>query len=504
MYVVMNGIKKIICLLLCTVILAWGTVMPADAKTASVPGVIYPYVPQVEEYYPGIEEYIAECIRQRQTKIDIRKFAVAKDDIIYIYKSTVFDNPDIFYVNASYVDYVFDKASNIIFYLKPSYIYSLDSIPEHIKKFNNGVNTLLKGIDSSWSDYTKALVLHDRLAVFCKYKYENASSYTAYSAVVTGKSICEGYSRAYCYLLSRVGVDSKCINSESLSHCWNMVKIGSYWYHVDVTKDDPTPDTPGYVRHTYCLSSDSKLKSDSSSDKHTGWKSDVTYSSQYSCTDKTYDNYYFKKMTSQFVYRDGSYYYINNNYKGKHYSALIKRTGGKNKAIKVIKDVWYTSGNKLYKDSFSRLCQTGGYIYFNSKRNFYRLKLSTGKCKKVFEAPDFWSKDFYGIREKGSYIYGGMKKKNSDNASVKKILKITDGKVLQLPFIKNTSVTIKKKNTYTMKVYRGSGKTSYKSSNPKVAKVNKKGAIKALKKGSCRVTAVKNGVEMTCFVKVKK
>jgi hypothetical protein len=59
------------------------------------------------------------------------------------------------------------------------------------------------------------------------------------------------------------------------------------------------------------------------------------------------------------------------------------------------------------------------------------------------------------------------------------------------------------KTTIKATVKNGKGKTTYKSSNTKVAKVNSKGVVTALKKGTAKITVTNNGVKKTFKVTVK-
>lgn len=495
----MKKLKILISLIL--VIIISVTVIPAQASAKTSGGTIYPFIPDVKTYYSGAEEYIASQLRQQKTQIDISAYQIPTGDIIYIYRSVMFDYPDIFYVNSAYIPYQYEKSTNTVAVLRPQYIFDKNKISSYINKFNKAAKKLISGIDSSYSDFQKALVLHDRIALNCKYKEENLKSFTAYNVMVSGKGICEGYCRAYSYLLSLVGVDSKCLNNESKQHCWSLVKLNGSWYHVDVTSDDPMPDTPGYVRHKFFLLSDSKLKSYNSS-YHSGYTSDITYSSDYSCYSSKYNGSFFRNIISQIAVYKGSYIYFNNKYK-KKYSALMKKRGSSTKRIKVIKDVWkYKNGKKVGK-SYCNLCESKGkYLFFNGMRSLYRYNLSTGKTKRVLKLPESKSKNFVGVKFSGSYVYANRKNKNLTKTKLSKMIKFSGSKYTVLPLLKYSSKTLKKGKSFKLKVYYGSGKTKYKSSNKKIAKVNSKGKVKALKKGKCTITAVKNGKKLKCKIKV--
>ena len=495
----MKILKTIISIILILVISVTSIPFAASAKTSG--GKIYPFVPDVEKYYSDAEKYIAQELRDRKTEIDISSYGIPTGDIIYVYRSVMFDYPDIFYVDSSYIPYQYDKSTDIVATLKPQYIFNYNSIPSYVSKFKKAANKLVSGIDSSYSDFQKALVIHDRIAVNCKYKEENLKSFTAYNVIVSGKGICEGYCRAYSYLLSLVGVDSKCLNNESKAHCWSLVKLGGNWYHVDVTSDDPMPDNAGYVRHKFFLINDSKLDGYNSK-YHKGYKSDITYSSDYSCSSSKYNGSFFRNIISQIAVYKNKYFYFNNKYK-KKYSALMRKSGSSKKKIKVIKDVWkYKNGKKVGK-SYCNLCEAKGkYLFFNGKRSIYRYTLKTGKTKRVLKLPESKSKNFVGVKFSGSYVYANRKNKNLTKTKLQKMIKFSGSKYTVLPLLKYTSKTLKKKKSFKLKVYYGSGKTKYKSSNKKIAKVSSKGKVKARKKGKCTITAVKNGKKLKCKIKV--
>ncbi|MCR5653015.1 MAG: Ig-like domain-containing protein [Ruminococcus sp.] len=484
-------IKRIIPLVLIMTFIVTSSLIPVEVNAETAEGKIRSLVPDVEKYYPGIEDYIAKCLREYKTKIDITMYRVSVDNVPHVFKSAVFTNPDIFYVDASYIRYQFDS-DRIVHYIIPDYTVKRSRIPAYIKKFNKSVKNFLSDIDSDLSDFRKALLIHDKMIINCQYKSSGDLSYTSYGALVNHKAVCEGYTRAYCYLLSKVGIESKCINNDDKKHCWNYVKIGNYWYHVDVTSDDPMPDTCGYVSHKYFLLNDSKLNS-YRSHEHRGYKSDITYKTDYKCTNSRFNSSFFRNIKTEIVLYKNVYYFINNNYKGKHYSAFVSRKNNKNKTIMLIKDRWDNNKGKLYKNSFSKLCALDNQIYISTKRAIYRYKPNSGYLRRVFVMPEFWGNDFYGVESSGRYILANKKKSESSNAAKSKILYIrSDKSVLQLPFIRNSSVKIEQRAKYSFKVYRGSGKVKYISSNKRIAKVNSKGIVTALRKGSCIIKAIKN------------
>ena len=60
------------------------------------------------------------------------------------------------------------------------------------------------------------------------------------------KCVCEGYAKAFKYMLDSFGIESTLVigtatnsQGESENHAWNYVKLNGRWYAVDCTWDDP-------------------------------------------------------------------------------------------------------------------------------------------------------------------------------------------------------------------------------------------------------------------------
>lgn len=165
-----------------------------------------------------------------------------------------------------------------------------------------------KGKDMT--ELQKALALHDWLVVNCQYDVTTSREHAheAYGALVEGFAVCDGYAKAYKDLLSRVGIESTLVlgrkplngNLPQL-HEWNCVTINGKKYHVDVTGDDPTPDSPGKVGRKYFLVSDDVLNK----------YNYVDYTTH--CTDTTYEEYdMFIGFYMQFIWDEDiqKFYYI--------------------------------------------------------------------------------------------------------------------------------------------------------------------------------------------------
>lgn len=75
--------------------------------------------------------------------------------------------------------------------------------------------------------------------------------------------------------------------------------------------------------------------------------------------------------------------------------------------------------------------------------------------------------------------------------------------VVKNPTVKAQKATIKVKKTTKITVKNAVGKTKFKSKTPKVAKVNSKGTVTGLKKGTAKIQVTASGVNFTVKIKVK-
>ena len=119
--------------------------------------------------------------------------------------------------------------------------------------FEAAVKKMLEGITSGMSEYDRALLLHDRLVKQVTYDLDAPNAHSAYGALVDGRAVCEGYARAYQYLLYRAGIQALYISGYAgESHGWNAVRLDGNYVLVDATWDDPVGvNDPDFVSHAY-------------------------------------------------------------------------------------------------------------------------------------------------------------------------------------------------------------------------------------------------------------
>lgn len=130
---------------------------------------------------------------------------------------------------------------------------------------------------ASMSTREKVKAVHDWLCIHVAYDYDNylnhsipRSSYDIQGPIYYGKAVCQGYALTFQAFMDVLGIESEFIGGYATnssghtgSHAWNKVKVDGIWYWIDVTWDDPVPDSPGIVYwYKYFLISEEQMSRD--------------------------------------------------------------------------------------------------------------------------------------------------------------------------------------------------------------------------------------------------
>lgn len=194
-------------------------------------------------------------------------------------RAVSYDNPQFVYLSKTWIITHYISGATIDI----PYQFSAEKRNAMENELEAKVKEILSGISPDMSDYEKELYLHDYLVKKCEYddspvsENEVSNVHTAYGALVDGRAVCEGYAMAMKLLLSRVGIESRVIpgttlrpGSGEVGHMWNVVKIGSKWYHLDATWDDPMGTSGAdVVWHSYFNLTDEEIRRDHTFDEPT-------------------------------------------------------------------------------------------------------------------------------------------------------------------------------------------------------------------------------------------
>ncbi len=141
------------------------------------------------------------------------------------------------------------------------------------KAFYNGLAACLNSALEYSTPYEQEKAVHDYIVLNCAYdmRVVNGETISVFDDVFyaegvfkNGVAVCDGYSKAFQLCMDILGIE--CIRVTGYGngggHAWNAVKLDGEWYMVDVTWDDPVPDTPGRVLYNYFNVTDAQMKRD--------------------------------------------------------------------------------------------------------------------------------------------------------------------------------------------------------------------------------------------------
>ena len=228
-------------------------------------------------FYNQLDEYAKTIYKALEANKDNMKTGTYKVELGYVfsdilarnggqeelgsyYQSAIeaftYDNPDVFYLNANkmYLNMeTFDgKRYNVYINSENEASYLIDefSSKEQIDSAISELESIRSSIiqRATGNVYDDVRMVHDYLIDTISYdtSLSRPNIYNVYGALVGKECVCEGYAKAFKYILD--GLNVPCVmvrgyatnsQGETEDHAWNFVQYNNRWYAVDVTWDDP-------------------------------------------------------------------------------------------------------------------------------------------------------------------------------------------------------------------------------------------------------------------------
>jgi len=181
-----------------------------------------------------------------------------------IVKYVLYDHPEIFWYNMEYTS-SYDTYSNIIDTIKISYLdkYTNEGMTEEeskkkivedklaIEQKADGILTKAKKLND---EYQISKYLYEYIILNTEYKDEGFISNSLLGVMINGSAVCEGYTKAYIYLMNLCGLRSIYVSGTGagIAHSWNLSNLNGQWYYSDVTWGDPITTDSGIDNINYC------------------------------------------------------------------------------------------------------------------------------------------------------------------------------------------------------------------------------------------------------------
>ena len=175
-------------------------------------------------------------------------------------EALIYENPDIFYLDVTKMYINIEKITKITGTKYNVYIdngreytyltdgfYTKEDIEEYETLIEQAKNAIISSVQGQ-SDYQKIKYIHNYLIDTIQYQDDLTQNniYDIYGALVEKRCVCEGYAKAFQYLMNEIGIENTIVigtgtnsRNQTENHAWNYVKLKGQWYAIDVTWDDP-------------------------------------------------------------------------------------------------------------------------------------------------------------------------------------------------------------------------------------------------------------------------
>lgn len=367
------------------------------------------------EQYKEAVDRTAKAIYNLEKEIDLYDCRVPYEQVATLYQTVVRTHPELFYASSRYSMSLVanDDGTRTLYALKVHWgkmlvsddgrpvlddagrqkeeLYSDEQVLRMRREFREKAQWYLDKVDDSMTDFQKALILHDELALNGSYLISGE----IYDFMVNNHGKCYGYSECYSYLLAQVGVDSEIVESEAMFHQWNKVKIGGTYYHVDVTWDDPEPDKPGQARHTFFLLSDSAAENMSGHEHH-------GYQSDYPSLDTRYDSLRYHTYNAQMCYVGDTLYAVDGSEKA---FGTYDVTTDRFVPLQYFPDAkWDAGDGYVWRGMYMSLAERDGFLYMNTAGKIMAYDTESGEMTAYFT--NKYVKELYGLCVTDTHLFG--------------------------------------------------------------------------------------------------
>lgn len=202
----------------------------------------------IEEYYfDHLDSSYNEIYRELYSRLSSGEDSgqlyaqVPADDFWKAYYSVLADHPELFWVGSSAQASTNTMSGKVVGYQIESAVDP--ALREDMKaRLDEAADECIGQTDETWSDYGRIKSVYEYLINTVEYDSSAPDSQCVQSALLSHRSVCAGYAKAFQYILHRMGYFCTYVTGkipDGGDHAWNIVRIGDMYYHVDVTWGDP-------------------------------------------------------------------------------------------------------------------------------------------------------------------------------------------------------------------------------------------------------------------------
>lgn len=157
-----------------------------------------------------------------------------------IFNCVMNDHPELFYVSGyKYTEYLWNgKLSRIG--LEGSYCIDEDEYSAVSRQIDQRVDEWLKNVPANEDEYSTVKYLYEYLIDSTEYDKNAENNQNICSVFLGGRSVCQGYAKAFQYLLNKMGIQALLVTgfTNGDRHAWNLVRVNGKYYYIDPTWGD--------------------------------------------------------------------------------------------------------------------------------------------------------------------------------------------------------------------------------------------------------------------------
>ena len=162
------------------------------------------------------------------------------DDVMSAAFAAFLDHPEYFWLETS-LTYKYTEDGRCV-----QVILDFNDLTEDFDRakalFDESAGAIMDAAAALGSEYDREKYVHDAIIDLTSYDENADYNQSAYSALVTGATVCAGYARAFQYIMNELGIETYyCSGYSNGEHAWNIVGLDGGYYNVDLTWDDSEP-----------------------------------------------------------------------------------------------------------------------------------------------------------------------------------------------------------------------------------------------------------------------
>lgn len=193
-----------------------------------------------QEWYCQLRDGIGVMDPEIKLSKEGVKNGLNEDDVSLVFQSVMIDHPEFFYLDGYKVIRVLwnDKLSSLE--VDAHYLLTKKEALKRKEQIDKVCMNVLSGISTKASDYEKAKYVYEYIIKSTEYDLSSSDNQNIYSVLVNRASVCQGYAKAYQYLLLRLGMQCTLVEGkvDNNGHAWNVLKVDDDFYYVDCTFGD--------------------------------------------------------------------------------------------------------------------------------------------------------------------------------------------------------------------------------------------------------------------------